>query len=682
MDVAQPQTPVALEAVVVTGARRFGAGTHAPVAAGQYNLRVQDWTTAAMPAANPLLFTRNLPGVTVTSADAYGLDVSDAFIFVRGFFNNELAYSFEGVPLNDGSLGSVTGNAVLSVGVPDQIGSVKVAPGSARVSTFSSTAGGGELLYGLVDLTPTPKLSGTVGRGSYNTQLYSLSWQSGRIGELGPKLLLGWQQLSKDKYTGRGTQSFERANAKVVQDLPWGDVSLFVSAARARVWGYNNTSFDMLGKLGWSGTDIFYPDYATAYRIASPENASARCGAYTCGEFAIQSPYDTGQATNDLLGNLVHRFKLSPASAGKFMVYGASNRSDIEIADVTVASQTGAPFSSQVWQPRSHRRGATLELSYKTDRHDSSIGLWVERGVGRSSINWYNQPVLGAGEPLKAVGPYTTYGPAFKTANLSQWNTSSTQFYVRDVIELSDEVSLDVGFKAVRFVTSGGGIGTDRAPNGSLTVDDPFLPHLALEWRPSAGSLMFIDAGASTVAYRIAPRDNIGPVNSAWSATDQATFDEAVKGLKAEQSWNLTLGGYQRLGATKLNADIYIGWVRNRLLNGVSGPQIAPVRSVGIVPRSHVVGADLTISIDPLPWLTLSQSWSVSRFRYDSALQVPGNPVDLRGKSQPGYPGQSFVTQASVHLGGFEAGLASTLFNRQPFTYSNDRYLPSQWTVN
>ncbi|MDP1206080.1 hypothetical protein, partial [Klebsiella pneumoniae] len=75
--------------------------------------------------------------------------------------------------------------------------------------------------------------------------------------------------------------------------------------------------------------------------------------AYTCGEFAIQSPYDTGQATNDLLGNLVHRFKLSPASAGKFMVYGASNRSDIEIADVTVASQTGAPFSSQVWQPRS-----------------------------------------------------------------------------------------------------------------------------------------------------------------------------------------------------------------------------------------------------------------------------------------------------------------------------------------
>ncbi|WP_158084485.1 hypothetical protein, partial [Streptococcus pneumoniae] len=83
-------------------------------------LRVQDWTTAAMPAANPLLFTRNLPGVTVTSADAYGLDVSDAFIFVRGFFNNELAYSFEGVPLNDGSLGSVTGNAVLSVGVPDQ----------------------------------------------------------------------------------------------------------------------------------------------------------------------------------------------------------------------------------------------------------------------------------------------------------------------------------------------------------------------------------------------------------------------------------------------------------------------------------------------------------------------------------------------------------------------------------
>jgi len=680
-DDAQAAAPVALKTVVVTGARKLGEGTTAPVAPGQYRLRAEDWAAAAMPAANPLLFTRNLPGVTVTSADAYGLDASDAFIFVRGFFNNELAYTFEGIPLNDGSFGSVTGNSVLSVGVPDNIGSVKVAPGSARVSTFSSTASGGELLYALTDLAEAPKLAATVGRGSHDTQLYSLTWQSGRIGESGPRLLLGVQQISKDKYTGHGTQQFLRANFKAVQDLPWGDVSMFVSAARAQVWGYNNTSFDMLDKLGWKGTDIFYPDYAHAYHVASPENAQASCGAYTCGDLASQVPYDTGQATTDLIGNIAHRFTISKSLSGKLMVYGASNRSDIEISDVTVPSQTGAPFSSQVWQPRSHRGGATAELTYKSDRHDASVGVWVEHGSSRSAVNWYNQPALGTGAPLKAVGPYTTYGPAFETANLSRWHTSSTQLYVRDVVTLGD-VSIDAGFKAVRFVTAGGGVGPDQAPTGKLGVTAPFLPHLAVEWRPAAGSLLFVDTGASTVAYRISPRDNIGPVNSAWSATDQETFDAAVKTLKPEKTWNLTLGGYQRMGAARVNADVYVGWIRNRLLNGATGPQFAPVRSVGIVPRSHVVGADLTVSADLLSWLTLSQSWSVSRFRYDSSLEVPGEPVDLRGKSQPGYPGQSFITQASVRRGAFEAGLASTLFNRQPFTYSNDIYVPTQWTVN
>ncbi|NWM49717.1 TonB-dependent receptor, partial [Escherichia coli] len=88
-----------------------------------------------------------------------------------------------------------------------------------------------------------------------------------------PRMLFGIERISKDKYTGAGTQYMLRANAKLVQDLPWGDLTAFLSFARAEIWGYNNTSFDMLAKLGWNGTDIFYPNYARAVFIAAPENA-------------------------------------------------------------------------------------------------------------------------------------------------------------------------------------------------------------------------------------------------------------------------------------------------------------------------------------------------------------------------------------------------------------------------
>ena len=669
-----------VQEIVVTAARRAGA-VDQPAGAAQYALTKENWADV-MTGTSALALVKNLPGVTFTSTDAYGLDLSDGFLLVRGFRQNELAITFEGVPLNDGSYGSVTGTAPLNVGVTSNIGSVQISPGSAQVSTFSNSGDGGEIRYSLINPKSKPEFGAVVGYGSNNALVLSATAQTGQIGDNGPRALFGVERISKDKYTGRGTHYSLHANAKIVQDVPWGDVTAFLSYSNFEIWGYNNTSFDMLSKLGWNGTDILYKDYDRAVFINTPANAGVSCGAYTCGELAKLVPYDTGQATNDFIGSLAHRFRLSNELSGEVMAYGAVSASDVEISDVSTPSQTGAPFSAQVWRTRPERFGGAANISYAVGRNTLSAGAWLERVTSTSRFESFNEPLPGQGPPLRAIGPYDVYGPAFQVQNQSAWTTRSLQLYLQDVFKPTEALTLTVGFKAVDFVTSGGGVGPDQAPNGRLAARDPFLPKLSVEWRPTDRDFLYLDVAETMIGYRVSSRGNIGPVSSAWAADSQAIFEATAPTLKPEKDWNFTVGGYHDFGWLSLNVDAYYGIILNRLLNGTSGPQYAPVRSVGIVPQSDLFGAD-AIASAKLPFgIDISQSVSVSKLRYGDNLVVSGEVVPLKGHYQPGYPSVSLITQATYKHDRFEAGLTSTVYLDQPFTYTNDLYVPDYWQVN
>ncbi len=668
-------------AIVVTAKPRAIAGTAHPTEAGAYSLTKSDYADV-MTGTSALALVKNLPGVTFTSTDAYGLDLSDGFLLVRGFRQNEVAITFEGIPLNDGTYGSVTGTAPLNIGVTADIGSVQISPGSAHVSTFSNSVNGGEVLYALADPKVSPSLDAVLGYGSNNTIVIGATAHTGQIGSNGPRALIGVERIAKEKYTSRGTQEALRANIKMVQDVPWGDITAFFSFAKSRIWGYNNTSFDMLTKLGYAGTDILYPDYQRAIFVASPENAKSSCGAYTCGELATRIPYDTGQTTVDYVGDLTHHFRLSPKFSGSVMGYAAISTSDIEIADISTPSQTGVPFSALVWETRPQRFGGTANLSYATGRHTVTAGAWIEHISSSSRFASYNEPRLRQGTPLRTTGPYDIYGPAFQIANQSRWQTDSLQAYVQDIFKPTDELTIRAGLKAVDFVTSGGGIGLDRAPNGRLRAADPLLPQLSIDWRPNGRNSLYLDIAKTTIGYRVSSRGNIGPVSSAWAADSQNVFEAALPILKPEKDWNFTFGGYHGFGWMTVNLDAYYGIVLNRLLNGASGPQFAPVRSVGIVPRSELFGADGIVTVKVLPGLTVSQSASISKLRYRSDLVLPDKLVALNGHYQPGYPGVSLTTQVSVSHQRLEAGVTSTVYLNQPFTYTNDIYVPNYWQVN
>ena len=632
---------------------------------------------------NGLAMLKQIPGASYTATDGLGLDISATSLFVRGFRMNEMGITFEGVPLNDSGFLSLTGTSAVNVGVPDGIGAITVSPGAAPVSVFSSSVNGGSLEYRLRDLQDTPSLRIKQGMGSNNTLVSTVSAQSGQLGAHGPKVLVDLQRVAADKYQGGGTQRFLRGDLKAQQDVAWGDFTVFLSDSKAAVWGYNNISFDMIRRLGWKA-DSFYPDYAWAYYVASPENAQTSCGAYTCGELSELIPYDTGQATRDRVASIQHRFQITPALSGNVQLYNANSHTQASLTDPTVPSPNGAPFSEQVQTPHLNRLGGMFNLQFEAGAHTLSAGFWQEKSKAAAKTEWYQQPLLGQGEPLKAVGPFDAYGSAFKTDNASRWVTRSRQFYLQDDIVLNDTVKLGVGFKAVDFRTGGGGLGDadDHPVNGTLRAKRNFLPHVSLFWSPTASTDAFIDLANTLNGYRVAQRGNIGYTASAWTITDQQEFDRVAGSLRPENNWNLTVGASHRFDRLTLTGDVFYNDIRNRLLSAAIGTQFAQINTVRLMPKMHVIGADLGITADLGEHLQFYQGVAVARSYYDSDFVVGDTVYPIKGNAQPGYPQISLVSDLSAHFGDWRFGATSTSYLRQPFTYENDIRVPSFWQVN
>jgi hypothetical protein len=674
-------SPVTLNALqVVAGAGGARMASIRPTGANDYVLDRADMKSA-LPGNNALSLLKGVPGASYSASDPLGLDISAASLFVRGFRMNEMSVVFEGIPLNDSGFLSLTGTSVVNVGVPDGIGAIAISPGAAKESTFSNSANGGGLVYSLATPAEKPAASLTQSVGSNATLVTTASAQSGALGAGGPKVLVDLQKVTADKYQTGGTQRFLRGDLKAQQDVSWGDFVVFLSASHAAVWGYNNLSFDMIHRLGWKA-DIWYPDYARAYTMALPERADASCGAYRCGELAALIPYDTGQTTSDRLASLVHHMHLTPSLEGSIQLYRANGATSATLTDPTTPSPSGAPFSEQVQRPVVHRTGGMATLTYTLGDHTIGAGLWRERTRSSALTSWYTEPRLGQGRPLRAIGPYDIYGPAFQTANASRWQTRSQQFYVHDDYAMTDRLTLGLGFKGIDVSTTGGGIGPDRAPSGTLRVHRNVLPHASVFWSPSDRSDVFLDVAETEAGYRVAQRGNIGYTASPWTVSSQDEFDKVARRLRPEQDWNVTLGATHRLDGLTLTYDAFYSDIRHRALSVAVGSQFAQVNTVGLMPRMRIVGADLGVAMDMSSHLHLYQGVALARSAYGSDLTVADTVFPIRGKAQPGYPAVSLTSDFSATFAAWQFGATSTEYLHQPFSYQNDIDVPAFWQVN
>ncbi|MFM8356760.1 MAG: TonB-dependent receptor plug domain-containing protein, partial [Gammaproteobacteria bacterium] len=96
---------------------------------------------------SPLKSIEKLPGVNFQSADPYGAYEWSTRIVVRGFNQNQLGFTLDGVPLGDMSYANHNGLHISRAILSENIGRVELSQGTGALATASTSNLGGTLQF-------------------------------------------------------------------------------------------------------------------------------------------------------------------------------------------------------------------------------------------------------------------------------------------------------------------------------------------------------------------------------------------------------------------------------------------------------------------------------------------------------------------------------------------------------
>lgn len=353
------------------------------------------------------------------------------------------------------------------------------------------------------------------------------------------------------------------------------------------------------------------------------------------------------------MGGLHFDLALTDRLTWNTTVYGHSQTGYYSYTDSEDPSPNGAPFSEEVWQNRQERYGIDTSLRYKWGRHTIEGGVWYENNNQQAGLFNYQQPVLGEGAPLKAVGPYDVYGKAFLQGYNFQWTTNVMQFHLQDSIQLTPGLVLHAGFKSMVATTAGGAnynnadwTGADALPNGSLTASQAFLPHINLDWHLNDHHEFYVDVAENMRAYEVSA---YGVANSIYSVQDQATFQAQKKALEPSKAW-VYLGGYRYTSRyLQANATVYHASLIHPLLAAAVGSLTNPVSQVIDFGHISMTGANGAITLTPIPGLNFTNTLSYNKGTYDRNVDTVGGYYALSGKNIVNYPAWMYKTASPIH---------------------------------
>jgi iron complex outermembrane receptor protein len=207
--------------------------------------------------ASALKAIDKLPGVTFQSADAFGAYEWSTSLSIRGFNQNQLGFTLDGVPLGDMSYGNHNGLHNSRAITTENLGKVELAQGAGALGTASTSNLGGTLAFFSRD--PSETLGGqlNVTGGSESMHRVFGRFETGAISQLGGlRAYISAVDQKTDKWKGGSEQKQRQYDAKAVMPLGEGSLTGFYTHSERREQDYQDMSFDMIKRLGrdWDNT--------------------------------------------------------------------------------------------------------------------------------------------------------------------------------------------------------------------------------------------------------------------------------------------------------------------------------------------------------------------------------------------------------------------------------------------
>lgn len=663
------------------------------------------------PGSSPLKAIEKLPGVNFQAADPFGAYEWAVRISLRGFNQNQLGFTLDGVPLGDMSYGNVNGLHISRAIISENVARTEVAQGAGALGTASTSNLGGTIQFFSDRPRDTANVTGGGTYGSDNTYRAYARIDSGDLGG-GLKGYLSYGYLTTEKWKGDGVQRQHQANAKIVKDLgAMGSISAFLNFSDRREQDYQDLSYDIIRRRGLGDDNIAnnYPLALTIAKVFQNQSAQAAYAKANNGSLVgYRAPwagagttfptgfgtvddayYDAGGLRTDYLGGVTFDANLAPGL--KLVTTGYYHSNKGQGSWITPYSPTPAgalnqdgtaitaasPLGFRTTEYSIKRGGALSNLSYETGANTFEVGGWLESNSFTQARRFYG--MTDSATPNRDTLQFQ------KNAYATQWDgkyaTDTMQYHVEDTIKLADDrLVLNAGWKGAYVVNRAVMLPDTLSPLavGRISAKDWFQPQAGILFKLTPGAEVFADYTENMRAF-------VSSATTGPFSTTQAGFN-AIRGqLKPERSKTAEGGVRLRSGPFQASAVGYYVDFTNRLLGFANGAGIignpATLNNVGGV---HTYGAEVSANYRVFTPLSLFASYSYNKSKYaDNVLNAQGAVlVATDGKVVVDSPEHMVKGEIVLEQSGFTGRVGADYMSKRYFTYLNDQSVPGRVVVD
>jgi iron complex outermembrane receptor protein len=631
---------------------------------------VQQMTQAA-PGTSPLRVLESLPGVNFEASDPFGAYEWAVRISVRGFNQNQMGFTLDGVPLGDMEYGNVNGLHISRAISSENLGATQLSEGTGALGTASTSNLGGTIEFHSRAPAKTfgVDTEGTI--GSYNDNHAFVRVDSGELAGGGAGYI-SFSDNYTDKWKGYGAQKGWQANSKFVQ--PLGDTAKFtgfLNYSDRRETDYQDLSLYYLQHYGYK-LDNNPHNFALASQIGTLYNSGAPYSAYPA---QVRNPVDPVDVSywqseglrKDTLGGGTLDWTITPGLNLHVTGYEHVDHGEGIWGTPYVPTPGGAPLSLRTTEYGIQREGVVSSLDWRVGHHDIEGGLWYEHNHLTEARRYYG--VNSTGSNFSSLNYLQN---PFYTQWYGNFDTDTAVFHLQDNWTPLPDLKVNFGFKTQTVdITATQSVGT--LGYGKLDQSNGFLPQVGVNYNLHQYGEVFADFAENQRAFIGA--DTTGP----FSTTEAGL--KAESNLKPETSDTSEVGYRWRQGPFDLSAAAYYVLFNNRLLTIPTGPGIlgSPtiLANVGSVTTK---GVELTGGYRFLEHFRISGSYSYNDSTTDGNVtyQSATGPITepTAGKTVVDAPKNVVYANLAYDNGGFFANIDVNYMSKRYFTYTNDESVP------
>ena len=615
-----------------------------------------------IPGSSPLEAIARFPSVHVDSADSQGAYEWSSRIGVRGFNQNQLGFTLDGVPLGDMSYGNYNGLHISRAVITENVARSELAQGAGTLETASTSNLGGTLQFFTMDPSHTAGgyLAQTIGSHADRR-----TFVRGETGDTGyGRAYVSYVDQAQDKWKGGGQQRSQQFNAKYVADVGESKVTAFYNTSRRRELDYQDLSQQLIARPNGYYIDNTYPNYPAAVALAQQYCGVAGTGNPYSPECDTQY-YSASGLRNDVLTGITLDAALGGSARLKTTAYYHHNRGYGTWALPYFSTNPPTdPLGQRATEYSINREGVTSVLSWSMGDHDLKAGVWLETNFAAQARRYY--ALTGA----NLLSPYDFPAPSalLGTDREFQFKTNNELAFVSDTWHVSPALTLNAGFKSLSNQISGKQLIVGaNFPSGDIQSSKGFLPQIGVNYQLGDNYELFADYAMNMRGFQ----------GSGFGLTpyvgSKASFD-AVKGnLRPEVSRTFEAG--LRFGQGNLEGVVAAYHVEfsDRLLATTQGiPQVGNAAVLSNVGGVRMNGLEFSASWAFMPSFSWYNALGVNRTEYANDYASAGTTYNTSGKTVVDVPTTTVKSILSFAQNGLFANLGLDYMGKRYYTYLND----------